>query len=135
MERGCAAATKARLTCLLTRTGSWAWYSLTGLALAELVVAYDLPALAKHRVHRHGPQLWMVPTVMLALGVALKYLGALIPEMRNDELVAHAARDDGSLNWVSTASQQYESSTDAQAVPRRTSTLARRSTRASTTGS
>ncbi|KAE8212824.1 hypothetical protein CF327_g3574 [Tilletia walkeri] len=89
--------------------GLWGWYSLTGLILAELVVAYDLPGIAKggipigvpafisktKRVHLAS---WLPPLVLLVLGITLKYLWVFLPEHRYDELIWHFNKNTGGLN-------------------------------------
>ncbi|CAO1624962.1 unnamed protein product [Sympodiomycopsis kandeliae] len=82
--------------------GSWAWYTLTGLQIAEFTTCYlgSLPALGiplDRFGKRHLPT-WSMPSVFLLLGVVLKYVMASEPSRRNDEYVFHARRSDGSLN-------------------------------------
>lgn len=79
--------------------GSWAWYSLTGLLLAELVVVYfpmiqdgNLPIGKRFKV-----KVWILPAVFFLIGTTLKYLWASIPERRFDELNFHTT-DGGGLN-------------------------------------
>ncbi|KAK0552266.1 hypothetical protein OC846_002963 [Tilletia horrida] len=90
--------------------GLWAWYSLTGLVLAELVIAYDLPGIAAQGIPIPVPAFitkskrvrmasWLPPFVMMATGIALKYLWVFFPARRNDELIAHFGKNDGGLNY------------------------------------
>lgn len=82
--------------------GTWAWYSLTGLEIAEMALVYLplLPAAGiplNRKASMHLPA-WIVPSGFLALGVTLKYLWASIPERRNDEYIYHADMVTGTLN-------------------------------------
>lgn len=73
--------------------GSWAWYTLTGLQIAEFALLY-LPLLGKRR----PLALWVVPVFFLVLGVALKYTWTAVPSRRDDEYVFHSTLSDGTLN-------------------------------------
>ncbi len=85
-------------------TGSWAWYSLSGLALAEFAIVYVpmLPASgirigqAHSRRAFHVPY-WLPGLALTALGILLKYLWASFPNRRNDEYWAHADLNNGNL--------------------------------------
>lgn len=82
--------------------GSWAWYSLTGLVIAELALVY-LPLLPKAGIPlsrkgtKHLP-LWLLPAILLSVGVTLKLLWASIPSRAHDEYLAHVDVSDGTLN-------------------------------------
>lgn len=82
--------------------GSWAWYTLTGLQLAEMTTCYlSLLPTAGLPLDRHGKRhmpAWLVPGLFLALGITLKYLWASMPSRRDDEYNFHARMADGSLN-------------------------------------
>ncbi|CAD6893332.1 unnamed protein product [Tilletia controversa] len=89
--------------------GIWAWYSLTGLMIAELVVAYDLPAIAQYGIPIGVPAFinkakkvhlasWLPPLVLLVLGVTLKYLWVFFPDRKNDEIIWHFNKFTGGLN-------------------------------------
>ena len=87
---------------------SWAWYSLTGLLIAEAVVVYDFSALASAPIFSKWKriQVWMPFALSLALGVTLKYLWATaFPSRRVDELVAHVNITTG---YILTDPQQFQ---------------------------
>ncbi|KAL5418861.1 hypothetical protein PMIN04_007164 [Paraphaeosphaeria minitans] len=74
---------------------SWAWYSITGLLLADLVTNMDFKAKAQR-----GIKVWRSITcpsyfayaVSLAGGLVMQYLwAAWRPEYRDEELIAHGA--------------------------------------------
>lgn len=72
---------------------SWAWYSITGLLLADMATNMDFKAKAQR-----GIKVWRtirIPSyvayaAILAAGLVMQYLwAAWRPEYRNDELIAH----------------------------------------------
>ncbi|CAO2653388.1 Nn.00g027990.m01.CDS01 [Neocucurbitaria sp. VM-36] len=72
---------------------SWAWYSITGLALADLATNMNFKVKAQRgiKVYRsiHLPS-YIVYTVLLVAGLLMQYIwAAWRPEYRNQELVAH----------------------------------------------
>jgi len=89
--------------------GIWGWYSLTGLILAEAVVAYDLPGIVAHgipipvpafirktkRVHLNA---FVPPFLIMCLGITLKYLWNFFPDRKYDEIIWHFDKDSGGLN-------------------------------------
>ena len=88
----------AALTVWAWWVNSWAWYSLTGMLLAEAVVVYDFPALAATPILQkwRRVQIWLPFALSLILGITLKYLwAAAFPDRRDDELVAHVDRKTG----------------------------------------
>ncbi|CAO1624208.1 unnamed protein product [Parajaminaea phylloscopi] len=72
--------------------GSWAWYTLTGLQLAEFSLVY-LPLLK-----RRSLPVWLVPSAFLVLGVGLEYAWATHPQHRNVEYRFHTDKGSGQLN-------------------------------------
>lgn len=72
--------------------GSWAWFTLTGLQLAEFSLIY-LPLL-----RRRSASLYVLPLLSLALGLALKWAWASNPSRRNVEYRFHENKSDGTLN-------------------------------------
>lgn len=67
--------------------GNFAYYSLTGLLLAESVIVYDLPSYANKKFFSIIPA-WTIPTFWLCIGIFLKYLfGDGFPQNRNEWLV------------------------------------------------
>lgn len=74
---------------------SWAWYSITGLLLADAVVNMDFKAKSRRgipiwRMSFRLPT-WPVYTVLMAAGLAMQYLWtAWRPESGNVELIGHA---------------------------------------------
>lgn len=82
--------------------GSWGWYTLSGLWIAEVALVYlpvispkGLPLNKSKSMHL---KLWIIPTTLVIIGLTLKYLWASIPSRRNDEYSYHANRLNGSLN-------------------------------------
>lgn len=75
--------------------GSWAWYSLTGLAIAEFVSVYSqaTPSRFPLRLGRylgtHKVPVWVPFSVLLITGLAQKWAWASFPERRSDEYMAH----------------------------------------------
>jgi hypothetical protein len=72
---------------------SWAWYSITGLLLADMATNMDFKAKAQR-----GIRVWrsircpsyLIYAVILAAGLVMQYLWvAWRPEYRDDELIAH----------------------------------------------
>ncbi|KAK0530706.1 hypothetical protein OC834_003226, partial [Tilletia horrida] len=89
--------------------GLWAWYSLTGLLLAELVVAYDLPGIAQQGIPIPVPAFiskskrvrmnaYLPPFTLLCLGITLKYLWVFFPDRKYDEIIWHFNKNTGGLN-------------------------------------
>ncbi|OAL42977.1 hypothetical protein IQ07DRAFT_525281, partial [Pyrenochaeta sp. DS3sAY3a] len=74
---------------------SWAWYSITGLLLADMTINMDFKAKAKRgikiQVYRSIRLPAFIPyTIILASGLVMQYLwAAWRPEYRNEEIVAH----------------------------------------------
>lgn len=78
--------------------GNFAYYSLTGLFIAEGVVVYDLGSLGTKKLFKAIPA-WTIPAFMLCIGVMLKYIfGDAFPDHRN-EWVAHDNSQTGLL-WT-----------------------------------
>jgi hypothetical protein len=73
---------------------SWAWYTITGLLLADAVMNMDFKARAPHgvpiwRTSLRCP-LWLIYFVLMAAGLTMQYLWvAWRPESRNIELKGH----------------------------------------------
>ncbi|KAE8214800.1 hypothetical protein CF327_g1842 [Tilletia walkeri] len=88
-------------------SGRWAFYSSTGLAIAELSVVY-LPAMPRSiNVTRSGSiKFWvpLVPLTTLALGIFLKYYFASMPE-HSDYMATHVDATTG--RWVQTPEPIY----------------------------
>lgn len=102
--------------------GSWAWYSLTGLMIAELTIAY-LPLIGKNKngsllgmgmgmvpLNKSGKfriPSWLLPLFLFGLGTTLKYLWASIPERRFDEINYHTKYGGGLNRDFDTATNAY----------------------------
>ncbi|KAF1950431.1 hypothetical protein CC80DRAFT_427042 [Byssothecium circinans] len=71
---------------------SWAWYSITGLLLADAVynMRFQDKAQSGFRVWRWRAPMWLIYTAMVVVGVLVQYLFvAWRPELRNQELKGH----------------------------------------------
>ncbi|PWN26367.1 hypothetical protein BDZ90DRAFT_233499 [Jaminaea rosea] len=79
--------------------GSWAWYNLTALQLAEFTLVY-LPLAQSKR------KLYIPPAILLVLGLALKWAWASNPAHRNDEYIYHTDKSYGGLNRYLNANLQ-----------------------------
>ncbi|KAK5257322.1 hypothetical protein LTR16_000991 [Cryomyces antarcticus] len=83
---------------------SWAWYSVTGLLLADMVMNMDFKAKSRRGIHvwrKLRCPGWVPATVLMFAGLTMQYLWtAWKPEYRNAELVAHTAiySSSGGLN-------------------------------------
>ncbi|CAN9394583.1 unnamed protein product [Alternaria alternata] len=81
---------------------SWAWYSVTGLIIADAVLNMDFQfrSLKGFKIGNFGIPVWPLYAIMVVTGVILQY--AFIsgkPSMRDNELYGHTALyDDGFLN-------------------------------------
>lgn len=74
---------------------SWAWYSITGLLLADAVINMDFKAKAQRGIPLWRTSLrcptWVVSGLLMAAGLLMQYLWtAWRPEMGNLELIGHA---------------------------------------------
>lgn len=75
--------------------GSWAWYSLTGLAIAEFASVYSqitprrFPLKLGRYLGTHMLPVWVPFALMLVAGLAQKWAWASFPERRSDEYMAH----------------------------------------------
>ncbi|RMZ74164.1 glycoside hydrolase family 16 [Pyrenophora seminiperda CCB06] len=88
---------------------SWAWYSVTGLLIADAVLNMDF-ALRSRRGLQMGTftlPIWPLYATMVVTGVLLQFLFVSAkPSMRDDELYGHTALyEDGFLNKNMDASQ------------------------------
>lgn len=86
---------------------SWAWYSITGLAIADAVCNMDLREKCKRGIPfpfglRCRCPVWLVGGVLMAAGGVMQYLWtAWRPEYENRELIAHTGLYySGGLNTV-----------------------------------
>ncbi|KAJ4370385.1 hypothetical protein N0V83_004903 [Neocucurbitaria cava] len=81
---------------------SWAWYSITGLLVADAVINMDfqLRSRAGIRLGRIRVHIWPLYVAMIVTGVALQYLFiSWNPKMRTNELYGHTGLySDGMLN-------------------------------------
>ncbi|KAF2015709.1 hypothetical protein BU24DRAFT_450382 [Aaosphaeria arxii CBS 175.79] len=81
---------------------SWAWYSVTGLLLADATLNMDLQFKSRSgiRVGRYRVPMWPIYGVLVFTGVLLQYLFiAWRPEFRHKELQGHTGLyTSGSLN-------------------------------------
>jgi hypothetical protein len=74
---------------------SWAWYSITGLLIADAVVNMDFKAKSQRgipiwKTSLHFPT-WPIYAVLMAAGLGMQYLWtAWRPESGNIELIGHA---------------------------------------------
>ncbi|KAI4706903.1 hypothetical protein J4E89_008237 [Alternaria sp. Ai002NY15] len=81
---------------------SWAWYSVTGLIIADAVLNMDFKARSQRgfKIGNFGIPVWPLYAAMVLTGVVLQF--AFIsgkPDMRDNELWGHTALyDDGFLN-------------------------------------
>ncbi|KAF2112818.1 hypothetical protein BDV96DRAFT_663605 [Lophiotrema nucula] len=85
---------KALLTFILTAwwVQSWAWYSITGLLLADAVLNMDFASKSRcgFKVGKVRVPTWVLYGLMVVGGVVLQYLFiAWRPEFRNAELYGH----------------------------------------------
>ncbi|ORX97597.1 hypothetical protein BCR34DRAFT_607201 [Clohesyomyces aquaticus] len=85
---------KAMLGFILTAwwVQSWAWYSITGLLLADAVVNMDFRAKSGDgfRIGRLRVRMWPLSALMVVVGILLQYLFvAWRPQFRNQELKGH----------------------------------------------
>jgi hypothetical protein len=85
-------------------SGQWVWYSTFSILLAEFSVVYS-PLLSNFwilslfgRWTVRVPQK-LVPSILLLIGLTLKYTWASIPTHRDDELIGHVDATSGSLLW------------------------------------
>lgn len=96
--------TKALLAFVLTAwwVQSWAWYSATGLLLADAVCNMNFQAKSQTglRLGRLHVPMWPFYSLLVVVGVLLQYLFiAWRPQYRNDELQGHTGLyNSGSLN-------------------------------------
>ncbi|KAI9679944.1 MAG: hypothetical protein M1817_004959 [Caeruleum heppii] len=72
---------------------SWAWYSITGLLLADAVVNMDFKARSQRGIHIwrsiRCPS-WVPYVFLMGAGLLLRYIWtAVAPEHENDELIGH----------------------------------------------
>ncbi|PSN64864.1 hypothetical protein BS50DRAFT_526791 [Corynespora cassiicola Philippines] len=95
---------KALLFFILTAwwVQSWAWYSITGLLIADAVcnMNFQFRSRCGFRVGKIGIPMWPLYAVLVFVGVLLQYLFiAWKPEKRDNELYGHTGLyTDGSLN-------------------------------------
>ena len=74
---------------------SWAWYTITGLLLADAVINMDFKAKAQRGIPVWRTSLrcptWVLSGLLMAVGLLMQYLWtAWRPEMGNVELIGHA---------------------------------------------
>ena len=74
---------------------SWAWYTITGLLLADAVMNMDFKARAQRRIPIWKTSLrcptWIISGLLMAAGLVMQYIWtAWRPEMGNVELIGHA---------------------------------------------
>ena len=74
---------------------SWAWFTITGLLLADAVINMDFKAKAKRGLPVWRTQLriptWIISGLLMAAGLSMMYLWtAWRPEIGNVELIGHA---------------------------------------------
>ncbi|KAF1945376.1 hypothetical protein EJ02DRAFT_53729 [Clathrospora elynae] len=97
---------KAMLVFIVTAfwVQSWAWYSITGLLIADAVLNMDFQARSRNgfQVKRFRVPIWPLYAAMVVTGVALQFLFiSWDPRMRNDELNGHASvYQNGMLNQI-----------------------------------
>lgn len=81
---------------------SWAWYSVTGLLLADVVLNmnFQFKSRSGFSIGKIGVPMWPFYSVLILVGVLLQYLFiAWRPEYRDDELKGHTGLyNSGSLN-------------------------------------
>jgi len=81
---------------------SWAWYSVTGLLIADAVLNMNFQSKSRNGFKFGSARIpvWPLYVVMVFTGVLLQYLFiAWNPDMRDDELYAHTGiYTDGMLN-------------------------------------
>ncbi|KAH8693405.1 hypothetical protein GQ44DRAFT_635204 [Phaeosphaeriaceae sp. PMI808] len=95
---------KAMLVFVLTAwwVQSWAWYSITGLLLADAVVNMDFKVKSNDGfcIRKLRVRMWPFYALMVVAGILLQYLFiAWRPEFRNQELEGHTGLyNSGALN-------------------------------------
>ncbi|CAO2649149.1 Nn.00g100980.m01.CDS01 [Neocucurbitaria sp. VM-36] len=79
---------------------SWAWYSVTGLLMADAVINMDLQLRSRtgFRFSKLRVPLWPLYVAMVVTGVALQYLFiSWNPKMRSNELYGHTGLYEGGM--------------------------------------
>ncbi|UZJ55588.1 hypothetical protein CBS101457_004908 [Exobasidium rhododendri] len=98
--------------------GRWSWYTITGLGIAEFAVVYkqlvfpDQAAggrrLSIYGLRKNSKIVWVVPSVLVLLGVFFKYLWAdALPRIAPNEIRAHADLNAAGLNLVDPLVEAY----------------------------
>lgn len=75
---------------------SWGWYSATGLIFADIAINATLKTELKRGLRIHGDwrvPYWVVALLSGAVGVALKYTWAVLPQYDHSMLVLHPYLD------------------------------------------
>ncbi|KAH7072660.1 hypothetical protein BKA63DRAFT_567260 [Paraphoma chrysanthemicola] len=95
---------KAFLTIIVTAfwVQSWAWYSVSGLLIADAVLNMDFQSRSRSgfQLNKFSVPIWPLYAVAVFVGVLMQFLTiSWSPQMRNDELYAHTGLyTDGLLN-------------------------------------